>query len=41
VLRATMRSMAAGRDVPVPPTIEDPSVLQELEGLLSAHVRES
>lgn len=36
VLRATMRAMAAGRDVPVPPTIEDPSVLAELQPLLHA-----
>ena len=34
VLRATLRAMAAGREVPVPPTIEDASVLDELQGLL-------
>jgi propionyl-CoA synthetase len=34
VLRATLRAIAAGRDVAVPPTIEDPTVLDELQGLL-------
>jgi propionyl-CoA synthetase len=34
LLRATLRAMAAGREVPVPPTIEDASVLEELQGLL-------
>jgi propionyl-CoA synthetase len=34
ILRATMRAMAEGRDVPVPSTIEDPAVLEEIAAVL-------
>ena len=36
ILRRTMRGLAAGRDEPVPPTIEDPAVLELLKPLLHA-----
>ena len=35
ILRATMRAMAEGRDVPVPSTIEDPAVLDEIAAVLT------
>lgn len=34
ILRKTMRSLADGRDEPVPSTIEDPAVLDALRGVL-------
>ena len=34
ILRKTMRGIAAGRDEPVPSTIEDPAVLEELTPIL-------
>jgi propionyl-CoA synthetase len=34
ILRKTMRGIAAGRDEPVPSTIEDPSALEALRPLL-------
>jgi propionyl-CoA synthetase len=34
ILRKTMRGIAAGREEPIPGTIEDPSVLDDLRGLL-------
>ncbi|MCV7368414.1 propionyl-CoA synthetase [Mycolicibacterium duvalii] len=34
ILRKTMRALAAGRDEPVPSTIEDPSVLDTLQTIL-------
>jgi propionyl-CoA synthetase len=34
ILRKTMRGIAAGRDEPVPSTIEDPAVLDALEAIL-------
>ena len=34
ILRKTMRGIADGRDEPVPSTIEDPSVLEELKPIL-------
>ena len=34
ILRKTMRQMADGEDYAVPSTIEDPSVLEALEGVL-------
>ncbi len=36
VLRATMRAMADGRPYDIPATIEDPAVLEEIRGVLSA-----
>jgi propionyl-CoA synthetase len=35
VLRGTMRNMADGREWNVPPTIDDPAVLDEIAGKLS------
>ncbi len=35
ILRKTMRGIANGRDEPVPSTIEDPAVLNELRGVLT------
>ncbi len=35
ILRATMRAMAEGREVPVPSTIEDPAVLDEIAAVLT------
>ncbi len=35
ILRATLRAIAAGREYSVPPTIDDPSVLDEMEALLA------
>jgi propionyl-CoA synthetase len=34
ILRKTLRGIAAGRDEPVPSTIEDPSVLDALRPIL-------
>ena len=34
ILRATMRSIADGENYAVPPTIDDPAILQEMEGAL-------
>jgi propionyl-CoA synthetase len=34
ILRKAMREIAAGREIPVPSTIEDPSVLERLRPLL-------
>ncbi|MGA1147308.1 MAG: AMP-binding enzyme, partial [Candidatus Nanopelagicales bacterium] len=34
ILRRTMRGIAAGRDEPVPSTIEDPAVLDHLRQVL-------
>ena len=34
ILRATMRSIADGESYAVPPTIDDPAILQEMEGTL-------
>jgi propionyl-CoA synthetase len=34
ILRAAMRGMAEGRDVAVPPTIDDPAILDELRPVL-------
>ncbi|HEY4253321.1 MAG TPA: AMP-binding protein [Roseomonas sp.] len=34
ILRGTMRSIADGEDYVMPPTIDDPAILAELEGLL-------
>jgi propionyl-CoA synthetase len=34
ILRGAMRGIADGHDVPVPPTIEDPTVLEELRAIL-------
>jgi len=34
ILRKTMRGIAAGRDEPVPSTIDDPSALETLRPLL-------
>jgi propionyl-CoA synthetase len=36
VLRGTMRNMADGREWNVPPTIDDPAVLDEIAGKLTA-----
>jgi propionyl-CoA synthetase len=36
ILRRTMRGIAAGRDEPVPSTIEDPAVLDALRQVLQA-----
>jgi len=35
ILRRTMRGIAAGRDEPVPSTIEDPAVLDSLREILT------
>lgn len=38
LLRNVLRAMADGREhVPVPPTIEDPSVLAEVRAVMTAH----
>ncbi|WP_281054995.1 acetate--CoA ligase [Thermomonospora curvata] len=37
ILRKTMRGLAAGREEPVPPTIEDPAVLEAIKPLLRLH----
>jgi propionyl-CoA synthetase len=37
VLRRTMRQMADGQDAPVPSTIEDAGVLDQLRDVLSPH----
>jgi propionyl-CoA synthetase len=34
ILRRTMRGIAAGRDEPIPSTIEDPAVLDALRDIL-------
>jgi propionyl-CoA synthetase len=34
ILRKTLRGIAAGRDEPVPSTIEDPAVLEALTPIL-------
>jgi propionyl-CoA synthetase len=36
ILRATMRGIAAGREVTVPSTIEDPAALDEIAAALRA-----
>jgi propionyl-CoA synthetase len=40
ILRATMRAMAEGRDAPVPSTIEDPAVLDEIAEVLAPRVQQ-
>jgi len=40
ILRATMRAMAEGRDAPVPSTIEDPAVLDEIAEVLTPRVQQ-
>ena len=35
ILRASIRRIADGETVPVPPTIEDPAALDEVRGVLS------
>ena len=37
ILRKTLRGIAEGRDEPVPSTIEDPGVLDQLRPVLQAH----
>jgi propionyl-CoA synthetase len=37
ILRKTLRGIAEGRDEPVPSTIEDPAVLDQLRPVLQAH----
>lgn len=39
ILRATLRRIADGEDYTVPATIDDPAVLQEMEGVLRAVMR--
>ncbi len=39
ILRATLRRIADGEDYTVPATIDDPAVLQEMEGTLRAAMR--
>jgi propionyl-CoA synthetase len=39
ILRATLRKIADGEDYVVPPTIDDPSILGEMEGVLRGVVR--
>ncbi len=39
ILRATLRKIADGEDYVVPPTIDDPTILQEMEGTLKAAMR--
>jgi propionyl-CoA synthetase len=39
ILRATMRSIAAGREYVVPSTIDDPAVLEEIEGAVRQPVQ--
>ncbi|MEA2730389.1 MAG: propionyl-CoA synthetase, partial [Acetobacteraceae bacterium] len=34
ILRASIRKIADGEDAPVPPTIEDPTALDELRAIL-------
>ena len=36
ILRASIRKIADGEDAPVPPTIEDPTALDELRVVLGA-----
>jgi propionyl-CoA synthetase len=40
ILRATMRAMAEGRDAPVPSTIEDAAVLDEIAAVLGPRVHQ-
>lgn len=35
ILRASLRKLAEGIEFPVPPTIEDPAVLDELRGIFA------
>ena len=35
--RATIRKMTASADVPVPPTIDDPAILEEIREVLRAN----
>ena len=37
ILRKSMQAIAEGRDVPVPSTIDDPAVLEDLRGVLGGH----
>ena len=37
ILRGTLRSMADGREYPIPATIDDPAVLDEIAAVLRAH----
>ena len=39
ILRATMRKIADGEDYVVPPTIDDPTILDEVRGTLAALAR--
>ena len=39
ILRATLRKIADGEDYVVPPTIDDPVILQEMEGMLRGVAR--
>jgi propionyl-CoA synthetase len=39
ILRATLRKIADGEDYAVPPTIDDPAILAEMEGTLRAAMR--
>jgi propionyl-CoA synthetase len=39
ILRATLRRIADGEDYVVPPTIDDPQILTEMEGTLRAAMR--
>ena len=39
ILRATLRKIADGEDYVVPPTIDDPAILEEMQGTLRAAMR--